>query len=95
MQSGNIKARRIKMNETITLNDETVYAGHCIESNDVLWVYLDDSTLSSAFADFNDPEKTEKIVYNNYGNQTTITGYTHLFCIREESTTRVSAGLKK
>lgn len=83
------------MTETLTLNDGTVFAGHCIEVDDILWVYLDNSTLTETVENFNIPDKTCTIEFNQYGTTVTITGYTHMFCVREESGTMVSAGLKK
>lgn len=81
--------------ETLTLNDGTVFAGHCHESGGILWFYLDNSTLTEAFAAWNDPQKTNKIVYDQYGTKITITGYNHLRSISEETGTMISGGLMK
>ena len=82
------------MNGTLTLNDGTVLGGHCIESDGTLWLYLDKAALGELFPLLDDPEKTKVIKAAQYGTETTIRGYKHLFCIREE-TNQVTAGLRE
>ena len=81
--------------ETLTLSDGTVFAGHCFESDGVLWVYINDSTLTEVFTHWNDPAKTNSIVFDNYGTKITFTGYNHMYFVREEDGTLVTTGLKK
>lgn len=82
------------MNETLTLSDGTQLAGHCIEADGALWVYLEKAPLGDLFPVLNDPEKTQAIRANWYGAETEYRGYNHLFCIREEID-QVNAGLRK
>lgn len=82
------------MNEMLTLNDGTQLGGHCIEADGTLWLYLEKALLAELFPLLNDPEKTKVIRASRYGAETTIRGYKHLFCIREE-TNQVNAGLRK
>ena len=42
--------------ETLTLNDGTVLNGHALESDGVLWIYLDEGTLTNSFPILNDPD---------------------------------------
>lgn len=81
--------------ETLTLNDGTVLNGHALESDGVLWVYLDEGTLTNSFPILNDPDKTIRIHEDRYGELTDYVGYRHLFCIREEDGGMLSAGLRK
>lgn len=82
------------MNETLTLRDGTQLAGHCIETDGTLWIYLEKAPLGDLFPALNDPEKTKAIRAERYGAQSEYKGYKHLFCIREEAD-QVSAGLRK
>lgn len=81
--------------ETLTLSDGTSFSGHCFESDGILWVYINNSTLTEVFTQWNNPAKTSSIVYDNYGDKTTITGYNHMYFVREEDGTLVTTGLKK
>ena len=83
------------MEETLKLNDGTKLGGHALLSDGTLWIYLDSSTMADAFPLLNDPEKTKRITETRWGEKTVFTGYSHLFCIREESEGMLSAGLRK
>ena len=83
------------MDELITLNDGTVIEGYFIVSDNRLFVYMKNISLSDAFPLMNDPEKTRIIKENRYGEKTTVRGFKHLYAITEESADMVSAALKK
>ena len=83
------------MDELITLNDGTVSEGYFIVSDNRLFVYMKNISLSDAFAALIDPEKTSVISENRYGEVSTVQGYNHLYAITEESETMVSAVLRK
>ena len=78
-------------------NGARLFPAHAIEAGGILWVYIDnpDATLADVFDLLVDPEKTSRIVANEYGVISEFTGYTDLFCIRKEDYGQVSAGLKK
>jgi len=81
--------------ETIELKNRTVIQGHCLESDGILWMYMYGITMPEAFEELIEPENIIEITENRQGQETTFTGYNHLFCIREETGGMVSAGLKK
>lgn len=83
------------MNQTLTLNDGTVLAGHCIESDGVLFVYLDHGTMKSVFPLLSERTKTSVIRAESYGAVTVFEGYTKLFALREETDGTVNACLRK
>ena len=83
------------MNETLTLNDGTVLNGHALKSGSDLFLYVYGSSLAELYPLVSDAEKTVKIDEDRYGDLTTYTGYNYLYCIREELTGMVSAGLRK
>lgn len=85
------------MNQILILNDGTrLFDSHVIQDGTVLWVYLNKSlTLAEAFGVLNDPERTVRIVANEYGQENEYEGFTDLFYIRKEDNGQVSAGLKK
>lgn len=72
------------MQETLTLADGTVLAGHVIEMAPRLYVYLDHSTLAEAFPVLNDPDRMAVVVARRYGEETVYTGYSHLTALSEE-----------
>lgn len=83
------------MEEKLVLNDGTELAGHVLETNGVLFVYLYDKTLAEGYPLLSVPEKTRVIVATRYGQEKTYTGYNHLYCIKEEYGGMLSAGLQK
>ena len=84
------------MIEQLILNDGTEVAGHLIEADSRLFVYLNDITLAEAFELFNDPEKTKKIKAVRYGVEQTVKGYKHLSAVSEENNGQmISAMLRK
>ena len=83
------------MQETLTLNDGTILDGNVIESDERLYVYLNHTTLTEAFEDLNDPEKTVVIAATQYGEDRTYRGYNHLMAISEEDRGMVSGVLRR
>ena len=71
--------------ETITLNDGTILDGHCIRTDDALFVYLDGMNMIEGIMLFSDPEKTAVIVEQNHGNTHTYEGYTKLAAASSEN----------
>lgn len=64
--------------ETITLNDGTIVDGHCIKTDDALFVYLDGMNMIEGVMLFNDPEKTRRMVELNHGVEHIYSGYTQI-----------------
>lgn len=83
------------MDEKLILNDGTEIAGHLLETETRLFVYVYELTLAEAFEVLNEPEKTAKIEAEQYGQQKTVRGYNHLVSISEEAGGMVSASLRK
>ena len=83
------------MEQTLTLNDGTVLAGHCFESDGVLFVYLDKGTMKSVFPLLSERAKTAVITAEDYGSVKAYEGYTKLFSLREETDGTVNACLRK
>jgi hypothetical protein len=83
------------MQETLTMNDGTILAGHAFESDGRLYAYLDDSTMSDAFTIMNDPQKTIRIAANRYGEIAVYEGYNRLRSISLEDNNTISVVLKK
>lgn len=83
------------MNETLKLNDGTVLTGHALGSEDELFLYVYGTSLAELYPLISDTEKTAEIQEDRNGGQTTYTGYNYLYCIREERSGMVSAGLRK
>ena len=81
--------------ETLVFSNGQALTGHCLETGGKLWLYLQDVSLADAFQTLADPENTRTIRALRYGKETVVTGYTHLFCVSEESGGLVNAGLKK
>ena len=81
--------------ETVTFANSQTLSGHLLESNDRLWIYLNDVTLAAAYEILSIPENTSTIRSLRFGKEIEVTGYNHLYCISEESNNMVSAGLKK
>ena len=70
--------------ETLTLNDGTELTGHCIEDDRNLFVYLDGMTVVQGVMLFSDPEKTERIVAMNHGEEHVYEGYTDIYAASHE-----------
>lgn len=84
------------MEEKLTLNDGTEIQGHMIETEIRMFMYMYGITLQEAFELLIDPEKTEKIAWERYGETGTVEGYTKLMSISVENYgTMICAGLKK
>ena len=83
------------MEQTLTLNDGTVLAGHAFEVDGVLYVYIDSGTLKSVFPLLSERSKTAVITAEDYGSERTYEGYTKLFALREETDGTVNACLRK
>ena len=81
--------------ETLVFANGQAMTGHCLETGGKLWLYLQDISLADAFQILIAPENTQTIRALRYGKETVVTGYTHLFCVSEESGGMVNAGLKK
>ena len=70
--------------ETVTLNDGTVLDGHCIETENALFVYLTGMTLLEGVVLFSDAEKTSVITEMNHEHEHVYTGYTRLSAASDE-----------
>ena len=68
--------------ETITLNDGTVVAGHCIEDGNTLYVYLDGKSVIEGIALISG--KTNPIEEENHGFHHTYEGYTEIYAASHE-----------
>jgi hypothetical protein len=83
------------MQEKLILNDGTELEGHVLESGGTLYFYiLQEMTLREAFDLMDDPEKTEAITAEAYGNTKEYDGYNLLYCISLENGL-ISGGLKR
>lgn len=82
------------MNEKLTLNDGTEIAGHLLEVNERLFLYLQEISLEDAFNLLIDPENTMIIYAERYGQKTTVTGYVALYAISRENG-QICATLRK
>ena len=83
------------MDEKLTLNDGTELVGHVVETDERLFFYVFEKTLTEVFEMMNDPDKTKKIVAERYGVRTTYKGYKHLKSITEEQNDMIDGMLKK
>ena len=83
------------MDEKLTFADGTEYNGHAIESGDVLWIYIHNESLQKCYPILSNAEKTETICSFYFGDKTNYVGYNYLFCIKEETKTYLTAGLRK
>ena len=85
------------MPQSLKLYDGTIIEpAHAILSGDVLWIYIDSGiTLVEAFDLISDPEKTQVIDADEFGDVKSYTGFTDLFCIRRETNGQVNAGLRR
>lgn len=83
------------MEENLILNNGTELAGHLLETETRLFVYVYGTTLGALFPLLNDPEVTEKIEWNRYGTTGTVSGYRKLKSISDEGNGLISASLVK
>ena len=70
--------------ETITLNDGTVVDGHCIETDEALFVYLDGMNMIEGIMLFNDPGRTIMMTELNHGVEHVYSGYTKISAASSE-----------
>lgn len=83
------------MDRKLILNDGTEISGYLLESGDRLFLYMYGRTMAWLFGILSNPEKVSVITCKGYGEQVTVRGYEHLYCISEENGGMISAGLKK
>ena len=85
------------MDETLTLNDGTIIMeSHILVVNQDVFLYINNGMrLAEAFELLNDPEKTKVIIADQYGEKTVYRGYNHLYAIKEEIDTLLTACIKK
>lgn len=83
------------MDEKLILNDGTEIQGHLLETENRLFLYLNDITLTEAFSLLIDPRKTEYIQWERYRQTGHVYGFTKLMSISEEEGGMICAGLKK
>lgn len=83
------------MDEKLILNDDTEIQGHLIETESRLFLYMYNITLAEAFNLLIDPEKTETIRWERYGETGTIEGYRKLMSMSVEMNDMICASLKK
>lgn len=81
--------------ETLTFANGQVVNGHCLETDDRLWLYMEKISLMDAFSLLSNPENYRTIRAFRYSTEREITGYTHFYCISEEANGMVSAGIKR
>ena len=73
--------------ETVLLNNGTVIENaHCLEVNNRLFVYISSSNDMKRWFDlFVEPENTQTIEADYYGDKKTYSGYSNLFSISKEN----------
>ena len=79
------------MNELLTFANGAEVMGHMLEDG-ALWLYLEEISFSGAYELLSDPANTATITGERRGS---VSGYNHLFSLREESPGRISAGIRK
>jgi hypothetical protein len=83
------------MNEKITLNDGTEFAGYVILTGD-LFLYLFSTDIVTAFNALIRTEGTSSIIYTQAnGNEVTYSGYTKLVAVRDEENNLITAVMRK
>lgn len=70
--------------ELITLNDGTEVVGHCILTDDSLFVYLDGKSILEGVMLFGEPSRTIRIVEMNHGVEHVYEGYTDIYSVSHE-----------
>ena len=84
------------MEQKLILNDDSeILDSYAVQANGKLWVYVyADISFACLFSMLSDPEKTSRIVCEQFGVRNTYDGFTDLFCIRKEDGGWISAGLR-
>lgn len=84
------------MDERMTLNDGTQMAGHAVEFNGQLFLYVRGGMgLADVFQALIDPESTKKITGERMGIKTVYRGYKKLTAVRDEGGGLITAVLSK
>lgn len=84
------------MDEWMTLNDGTQMAGHAVEFNGQLFLYVrGEMGLADVFQALIDPERTKKITAERFGVKTIYRGYKKLTAVRDEGGGLITAVLNK
>ena len=81
--------------ETLTFTNGQTVSGHCLESGGKLWLYMNGISFSDAIQLLLVPENFSTIRALRYGSESSITGYAHFYCISEENSGMINAGIKK
>ena len=81
--------------ETLTFANGQTVNGHCLESGNRLWLYMEGISFMDAIALLSDPNNYSIIRAYRYCAEKEITGYTHFYCVSEEDNGMISAGIKK
>ena len=82
------------MNEQLILADGTELVGPALEAGGKLFVYVYNSDLQALFNLLIDPEESKKITMIRNGQESVFKGYRHMYCISEEASGMISAGLR-
>lgn len=82
------------MDEKLILANGMEIRGHLLETGGVLFLYMREISLQEAFGFLIEPENTETIKWERFGEIGKATGYSHLYTITEERDGTISAGLK-
>ena len=83
------------MDEKLILNNGMEIAGHYLETETRLFLYMFNITMTETFETLIVPENTEVIKMIQYGKESQISGYNHLCSISEERGGMICASLKK
>lgn len=83
------------MDEWMTLNDGTQMAGHAIEFNGQLFLYVREMGLADVFQALIDPENAKKITAERFGVKTIYRGYKKLTAVKDEGGGLITAVLSK
>lgn len=81
--------------ETMTFTNGQTVNGHLLEAAGKLFLYIDGMTLKDVFDLLIVPENSTTIRAVRFGEETTVTGYTHLTAVSEEQGGMVSAVMTK
>lgn len=84
------------MDEWMKLNDGTQMAGHAVEFNGQLFLYVrGEMGLADVFQALVNPESTKKITGERMGIKTVYRGYKKLTAVRDEGGGLITAVLSK
>ena len=84
------------MDEWMTLNDGTQMAGHAVEFNGQLFLYVrGEMGLADVFQALIDPESTKNITGERMGIKTVYKGYRKLTAVKDEGCGLITAVLSK